>query len=234
MPKKEGAKTKILKYFKEHVGEQIPRDTLKELVDNVGSWERSLRTLRDDGYVVEYDRSTKCYCFPYAEPQNDPKDDRYISNKLKSLVMIRDNSTCQMCGKTVKDDHIRVQIDHIIPHSWGGQTVLENLQVLCSNCNEGKKNYVQGEDPGLMAKVSQATSTKERLKLYFEHYKDQPIDVDRLSVVARTREWTRALRYVRSDYNMDIEYVPKNKNKNISKEYYIYHYASKLNDENKD
>lgn len=227
MPRKEGAKSKILRYFKSHVGEQIPRDTLKELVDNVGSWERSLRTLRDDGYIVEYDRSTKCYCFPYAEPQNDPKDDRYISNKLKALVMIRDNSTCQMCGKTVKDDHIRVQIDHIVPLSWGGETVLENLQVLCSNCNEGKKNYVQGEDPDLMIEIGKATSTKERLRLYFEHYKNKPIEVDRLAVISKTREWTRSVRYVRSDYDMDIEYVPKNKGKNILKDYYIYHDPSR-------
>ena len=115
MAKKEGAKPKLLRYLKEHVGEQIPRETLKEIAENVGSWERSLRTLRDDGYIVEYDRSTKCYCFPYAEPQNEPKDDRYINNKLKSLVMIRDNSTCQMCGRNVKDNHIVVHIDHIVP-----------------------------------------------------------------------------------------------------------------------
>lgn len=223
MAKREGAKTKILRYFKEHVGEQIPRDTLDELVDHVGGWERSLRTLRDDGYVVDYNRSTKCYCFPYAEPQNDPKDERYINNKLKSLVMIRDNSTCQMCGKNVKDDRIRVHIDHIVPFSWGGKTELDNLQVLCSNCNEGKKNFVESENPELMSKISQAKSTKERLKLYFEFYKNKEIDVDKLAVIAKTREWTRALRYVRSDYGMNIEYVPKNKDKGVLKEYYIYH-----------
>ena len=223
MAKREGAKTKLLKYFKEHVGEQIPRATLDELVDHVGSWERSLRTLRDDGYVVEYNRSTKCYCFPHAEPQNEPKDERYINNKLRSLVMIRDNSTCQMCGKNVKDDHIRVHIDHIVPLSWGGKTELDNLQVLCSNCNEGKKNYVESENPELMSQISQATSTKERLRLYFDFYKNKEIEVDKLAVIAKTREWTRALRYVRSDYGMDIEYIPRNKDKGILKEYYIYH-----------
>ena len=222
MAKQEGAKPKLLRYFKEHVGEQIHRDTLKEVVGNVGSWERSLRTLRDDGYIVEYDRSTKCYCFPFAEPQNKPKDGRYINNKLKSLVMIRDNSTCQMCGKTVKDNHIRVQIDHIVPLSWGGKTELDNLQVLCSDCNEGKKNFVESEDPMLMEKVSNATSTKERLRLYFEHYKNVPITVDKLSVIAKTREWTRQLRYIRAEHNMDIEYTPKNKEKGIMMEYYTY------------
>lgn len=223
MAKKEGAKPKLLRYLKEHVGEQIPRETLKEITENVGSWERSLRTLRDDGYIVEYNRSTKCYCFPYAEPQNEPKDDRYINNKLKSLVMIRDNSTCQMCGRNVKDDHIVVHIDHIVPLSWGGKTELDNLQVLCNNCNEGKKNFVESENPVLMEKISNASSTKERLRLYFEYYKDKPITVDKLSVIAKTREWTRQLRYIRAENNMDIEYTPKNKEKGILTEYYTYH-----------
>lgn len=223
MAKNEGAKPKLLRYFKSHVNEQIHRDVLEELVDHVGSWERSLRALRDDGYIILYNRSTKCYCFPYADPQNPPKDDTYISNKLKALVMIRDNSTCQMCGKTVKHDHIRVQIDHIVPRSWGGKTELENLQVLCSDCNEGKKNFVESENPDLMKEISAATSTKERLRLYFEYYKDKPIEVGKLAVIAKTREWTRQLRYIRAEYDMDIEYVPKNKDKGISNEYYIFH-----------
>lgn len=233
MPRKEGAKPKLLRYCKAHVGEQISRETLKEIADNVGSWERSLRTLRDDGYVLEYDSTTKSYCFPYSEPVNEPKDNRYISTKLKSLVMIRDNSTCQMCGKTVKDDHIRVHIDHIVPLSWGGKTELDNLQVLCSNCNEGKKNYVESENPDLMAEVSKGKNAEERLRIYFEYYKNVPVDVDRLAVVARTREWTRALRYVRADYDMNIEYVPKNNKKNIEREYYIYHLVNDKDDETK-
>lgn len=227
MSKSEGAKPKLLRYLKEHVGEQIPRSVLEEVANHVGSWERSLRTLRDDGYILEYNRSTKCYCFPFAEPQNAPKDDRYISNKLKSLVLIRDNSTCQMCGKTVKEDNIRVQIDHIVPLSWGGMTELSNLQTLCSDCNEGKKNYVESENPELMIEINHATSTKDRLRLYFEYYQNRFVDVDKLSVVAKTREWTRQLRFIRSENSMDIEYIPKNKEKEITKEGYIYHNPSR-------
>ncbi|WP_312371527.1 HNH endonuclease [Lachnoclostridium sp.] len=222
MREQQGAKPKLLRYFKENIGEQIHRDILKEVVNNVGGWERSLRMLRDDGYEINYDSSTKCYCFPYPEPKNEPKDRRYISKKLNALVIIRDNSTCQMCGKNVKDDHIRVHIDHIVPLSWGGKTELDNLQVLCSNCNEGKKNFVEGENPELMQKISIASNTKERLKLYFEHYSNRHIEVDKLSVIARTREWTRQLRYLRSENSMDIEYVPRNKAKGVLKESYIY------------
>ena len=74
-----------------------------------------------------------------------------------------------------------------------------------------------------MEKISNASSTKERLRLYFEYYKDKPITVDKLSVIAKTREWTRQLRYIRAENNMDIEYTPKNKEKGILTEYYTYH-----------
>lgn len=113
-----------------------------------------------------------------------------------------------MCGKTVKDDGIKIQIDYIVPYTWGGLTVLENLQCLCSDCNEGKKNWVKGEDPELMKQISAATSTNERLRLYFEYNANKPVGVDKLAVIAKTREWTRQLRYIRADYDMDIEYIP--------------------------
>ncbi len=87
---------------------------------------------------------------------------------------------------------------------------------------------MESENPELMARISQATSTKERLRLYFDYYKNKEIEVDKLAVIAKTREWTRALRYVRSDYGMDIEYVPKNNSKGVDKDCYIYHYYESL------
>ena len=31
-------------------------------------------------------------------------------------------------------------MDHVVPWSLGGETVIENLQVLCEQCNVGKSN----------------------------------------------------------------------------------------------
>jgi len=33
-----------------------------------------------------------------------------------------------------------LEVDHIISWSKGGETVMENLQTLCSKCNSGKSN----------------------------------------------------------------------------------------------
>ena len=209
MPREEGAKPKLLRFLKEHVGQEIHRSVLAEIAGQVGSRERSLRTLRADGFILEYNPTNKTYFFPYKEPQNEPRDSRYISTKLKSLVMIRDNSTCQMCGRNVQEDNIKIHIDHRIPYEWGGTTTIENLQCLCSACNEGKKNFVANESPTLMRRINSATSCLERLRLYFNYYANEEIGVDRLSVIGQTREWTRSIRRLRSDYNMNIEYRPR-------------------------
>lgn len=223
MARKKGAKPKLLEYFKNHVGQVIPRKDLEELCkDNGTEWARSLRSLRDDGWKIDYNPSNNTYVFPYAEPVNEPKDSRYISKKLAAEVMIRDNSTCQMCGRTVADDGIRLHIDHIIPHEWGGKTELQNLQCLCSDCNEGKKNWATSEPKELMIEISNASSTTQRLKKYFEYYANTPIEVEKLSVIGKTREWTRQVRYLRED-NMDIEYLPHNQKKGQDKDCYIYH-----------
>ena len=46
------------------------------------------------------------------------------------------------CGKTTKEDEIKLQIDHIIPLSKGGTDEEENLQALCHECNLGKSNFL--------------------------------------------------------------------------------------------
>lgn len=64
---------------------------------------------------------------------------KLLTKDLRKQVMLRDNYTCQICGKYMPDE-VGLQIDHIIPISKGGKTVLSNLQVTCSKCNGRKKD----------------------------------------------------------------------------------------------
>ena len=66
---------------------------------------------------------------------------RKISDKLRYMVMKRDNFKCCACGASpAKDSSIELHIDHIIPWSKGGETKADNLQTLCSRCNLGKSD----------------------------------------------------------------------------------------------
>jgi 5-methylcytosine-specific restriction endonuclease McrA len=53
-------------------------------------------------------------------------------------VVRRDNYICQVCSCHVLDNEI--EIDHLIPHSKGGPTTVDNLRLLCRDCNRKKSD----------------------------------------------------------------------------------------------
>lgn len=58
-------------------------------------------------------------------------DKRYISTMLKADIWKRDQGQCQICKSTN-----RLEVDHIRPFAMGGKTEIENLRLLCRNCNQ--------------------------------------------------------------------------------------------------
>jgi hypothetical protein len=69
------------------------------------------------------------------------KTSRNINWRLRFIVMKRDNFKCKICGRSPgKDNNVILHVDHKIAWTNGGETVLENLETLCSICNIGKSN----------------------------------------------------------------------------------------------
>ena len=69
------------------------------------------------------------------------KTSRNVSDKLRYQVLKRDHFRCCICGASpAKDPTVELHVDHIVPWSKGGETVLDNLQALCSRCNLGKSD----------------------------------------------------------------------------------------------
>lgn len=62
-----------------------------------------------------------------------------MTPSLRYDVMKRDGFRCQLCGRSASDG-VTLEVDHIIPVSKGGKTVMSNLQTLCWDCNRGKSN----------------------------------------------------------------------------------------------
>ena len=63
------------------------------------------------------------------------------SLRLRWHVLQRDRFTCCACGASpALTLGVELHVDHMVPWSKGGETVLENLQTLCSICNLGKSN----------------------------------------------------------------------------------------------
>lgn len=51
-------------------------------------------------------------------------------------IYLRDNSTCQYCGK--KFPKSELSLDHVIPRSYGGKSTWGNIVCCCSACNRKK------------------------------------------------------------------------------------------------
>jgi hypothetical protein len=69
------------------------------------------------------------------------EDRRDIPLGLRYKVLKRDNFRCVRCGRSPATTlGLELEIDHKLPYSDGGKTVLENLETKCSDCNIGKGN----------------------------------------------------------------------------------------------
>lgn len=54
----------------------------------------------------------------------------------RRAILVRDNYTCQYCGKQARD----LTIDHVIPRERGGAHTWDNLVACCQRCNLKKGN----------------------------------------------------------------------------------------------
>lgn len=100
--------------------------------------------------IMEYDTSNLecnvfghvCPVFFNAESFTETKElrrrGRYIPRDIMLKVVRRDGQICQICHKNVPDNEL--EFDHLIPHSKGGSVSVDNLRVLCRDCNSTKRN----------------------------------------------------------------------------------------------
>lgn len=91
---------------------------------------------------VEYANSAEVSAPTRTEEKTSSRQTgRDPSLRIRFKVLSRDRFTCQNCGASpAKMLGVELHVDHIVPWSKGGGTVLANLQALCSKCNLGKSN----------------------------------------------------------------------------------------------
>ncbi|NOS67763.1 MAG: HNH endonuclease [Candidatus Peribacteraceae bacterium] len=124
-----------------------------------------------------------------------------ISNKTRSWVL-RDQR-CAQCGRTPLEDKVKLHVDHIIPQEWNGTDDRENLQPLCSECNEGKKNLFSSYNE-FTDKIKQAVNYDEphkRIGELLKAFNKEPVPSELLELVAKAKQyqddWQKRLRELR-------------------------------------
>lgn len=61
---------------------------------------------------------------------------------IRFLVFWRDEFWCLYCGKSkLQIPNIRLNLEHVIPESKGGEFSFDNLVTACAECNRGKSNF---------------------------------------------------------------------------------------------
>jgi hypothetical protein len=70
-----------------------------------------------------------------------------VTAQQKKAVAERANGCFEYCRSQVRFAIQPFSIEHIIPRSAGGETVLDNLALSCQGCNNHKYNKTEGRDP---------------------------------------------------------------------------------------
>ena len=104
----------------------MARKSLRDIVDETISLGRKL--------AKGVDKADRTYRkLVHLKTEARPANRTYIPAYIRKLIFIRDKYRCVKCGSREK-----LEIHHIIPHAKGGSSRLENLQLLCHDCNRRK------------------------------------------------------------------------------------------------
>ena len=116
---------------------EISRYSVGTYEKRFGGWRKALEAFikwANEGIEIE---STP------PQPTSSRRTSRNVNWRLRAQVLLRDGATCRMCG--ARPEHgVRLHVDHIQPWAKGGETILENLQILCERCNVGKSDVQPG------------------------------------------------------------------------------------------
>jgi hypothetical protein len=111
-----------------------------------GTWNKALKSFMEyiNEDVVEQEIKVAEPQVHKEEPLLRRKTTRNISDRLRFRILMRDGFACSKCGRSPMNERgVELHVDHIIPWSKGGETVPENLETKCQECNLGKGNAFQ-------------------------------------------------------------------------------------------
>ena len=93
--------------------------------------------------MLDDDVTKKQGIIPYVLSDKTPTDEKHLSIRAftesqKMQAYEKQKGICKHCG--LHFSYENMQGDHVIPWSQGGHTTIDNLQMLCRNCNGSKSD----------------------------------------------------------------------------------------------
>ncbi|RLC60281.1 MAG: hypothetical protein DRI01_10370 [Chloroflexi bacterium] len=203
--KKPTRKQQILDYLKEHIGQWVHNQELREL-SGLNDVPRTIRLLRQQGWKIDV-RGDGFVMLTSPERGAARGIRKAISEKLRYEIFSRDGFRCQACGRGVHDG-VKLTVDHVVPVDWGGTNDRSNLVTLCAECNRGKKAWVDSVPSQNMGEVMSKPTVEARIEALFDSFPNQDIPSEMIRLVSGgALDWQRALRRIRQRTGKKISVV---------------------------
>jgi len=108
-----------------------------------------------------------------AEPR------RSLSMRSKREILVRQKSKCRFCeSKITLEPYCNADADHIIPINYGGETNLENMQLLCVGCHRHKTSLENSREKRIVHLSNVDVNSKETMIVYSSSPKiTRPLDM---------------------------------------------------------
>ena len=201
----------IVEVLRAHgIGRPISLETLRQrLPSSLGDQEgltRRIRQLREWGYSIPYTKKTDSYVLRSAEPTEIKGDTQSVPSRVAAQIRLNAHGTCQMCGKTIRDDGIKLDVDHRVPRRWGGETEADNLWAICQTCNISKQAFFATLPNSVMERCMAPKEVWVRLGEALKIFEGQICPRALLETVGQDDEWTRRLRELR-DLGWEVQSV---------------------------
>lgn len=149
-------------------------------------------------------------------------------NKTDRAWALRDKR-CVQCGKTPEEDGVKLHVDHKIPQNWGGTNSRDNLQALCAECNEGKKNLYATYDT-FADKIKEAATYDEphrRIGELLKAFNGKPVPSELVEVVAKAKtyqdDWQKRMRELR-ELGWQYSFTKKREGDRVRSYFILEHY----------
>jgi 5-methylcytosine-specific restriction endonuclease McrA len=186
----------VMKQYPEGISEGEIREILKIPPAEQANFGRRRRELHAH-YVIEKRRDGTRTLYVYLAEREKSKDAAAINLRLRAQALHAARGRCGRCGRSIEKHGVALVVDHKIPREWGGETVSENLEAICEECNAGKKNYFKSVDAEWMRSVMGNKSVHVRLGETLKAFQPEAVDASTLEFVANQDDWKKRVRELR-------------------------------------
>lgn len=191
-----------------------------------GQFDRRMRELYHVFEVERTQKGTNSF-YRLIKKRDELLNTSQISLKLRAQVL--KSGRCAQCGRTVAEDNVKLHADHKIPQAWGGTNDPENLQALCADCNEGKRDFYASYDK-YAEEIRAAANYNEphkRIGELLKAFNGEFVRPDLIEIVANAKQyqddWQKRLRELRT-LGWEIAVERRKEGKRIVAYYAVKHF----------